>query len=86
MTFDERAEAMCDAISALLRVTPDLDLAKQIKGVVSQSLVAAVLDERTRCASVAVRCCDADADLAHKVAEGIQRQTEALQANLSALR
>jgi len=54
--------------------------------VVSRSLVAAVLDERSRCTSVAIRCCDADADLTHKVAEDIQRETEALQANLSALR
>jgi len=30
MTFDERAAAMCDAICALLRLTPDPDLARQI--------------------------------------------------------
>ncbi len=86
MTFRERAEDAAKAVFDVMQASPTDGQTKQVVDAVEQAIVEAVLDEQQRCVHVAMDCCSADRDLAHKLGEEIRRSEVALIANLSALR
>ena len=72
----------CKAISANLREEEE----RKVADVIERAIVDAVLAGARESRSAAVACCSADQDMAHKLAEEIERANNALIANLSALR
>ncbi|MFQ5994677.1 MAG: hypothetical protein ACE5K1_06250 [Acidiferrobacterales bacterium] len=86
MDFTERAQSAAKTVCAMLHTTPSTDLERQVTEVIERTLIDAVLEDGERCARVAMECCSADQDLAHKIAEEIRRRQTALVANLSSMR
>lgn len=86
MTFRERAENAARTIYDVLQMSPTAEQAKKVGDAVERALIEAALNEQERCAQVAVQCCSADRDMAHKVAVQIRQTHTALIANLSGMR
>ncbi|MFQ6022491.1 MAG: hypothetical protein ACE5NW_07195 [Acidiferrobacterales bacterium] len=86
MDFRERAQSTAKAVCGILQAEPSSDLQKQVADVIERAMIDTVLEDGERCAKVAMDCCSADRDLAHKVAEEIRRTQTALIANLSSMR
>ncbi len=77
MTSGERAERVAKSIFSALQTSPDADLAKQATDLIEKAIIDVVLEERQRCAGVAVARGTPDADLASKIAEDIHRAKDA---------
>ncbi len=86
MTINDRAAKAVEEIAKALDVQPSDAQAKSVDDIVQQAVINAVLEERSRCATVATNVCTADQDLAHKILAEIRADEAALIANLSALR
>jgi len=81
----ERAEAATQEVQSILGVSGE-DHPKEIADAIEKTIISALLEERHRCADVAMRCCEEDQDKAHKLSEEIRRVNTALAANLGAMR
>ena len=79
---EEAAKSVLDAVG----VSPTPDQAERIAKIIEQAMVDAYRDSAESCAKVAQQCCSPDKDLAHKIAEEIERSNTALIANLSSMR
>ena len=77
MKLRERADRVAESIFSTLKTSPDTDLAKEVADVIEKAIIDVVLDERQRCANVAVGHGTPDADLANKIAEDIRRARDA---------
>jgi len=86
MKFSDYADQAVRSIAEILGVKPSADQAKNVNHIIEKAIINAVLDERSRCATVAMNVCEADLDLAHKIGAEISRANEALIANLSSMR
>ncbi len=86
MTINDLAAKAVEEIAKALDVQPSDTQAKSVDDIVQQAVINAVLEERSRCATVATNHCTADQDLAHKIVAEIRADEAALIANLSALR
>jgi hypothetical protein len=86
MKFSDHADQAVKSIAEVLGVMPSEDQARNINHIIQTAIINAVLDERSRCATVAMNVCEADQDLAHKISAEIRRTNEALIANLSSMR
>ncbi len=86
MQFRERAQAAAKNLYGILQTAPSAELEAQVVKVIEQTMIDTLLEEGERCAKVAMDCCSADRDLAHKVADEIRRANTALIANLSSMR
>lgn len=86
MNIAERVQSTTEAIFAVLQLTPSDEQNRQIARIVQKAVINSMLEQAERSTNVAMKCCSADRDLAHKVADGIHRDYEALIANLSSLR
>ncbi len=86
MNIKERAESTAKSVCEILNTQPSPDLQKQVANVIEQALADITIRGSEECAEVARRCCSADRDLAHKIAEEIRRKNLALIANLSSMR
>ena len=86
MSITDRAETAVNEIAEAMGVTPSGDQAKDMNRIVQQAIIDAVLEERSRCTKAVDTVCSADRNLAHKIADEIRRNEEALIANLSSLR
>ena len=86
MTINDLAAKAVEEIAKALDVQPSDAQAKSVDDIVQQAIINAVLEERSRCATVATNVCTADQDLAHKILAEIRADEAALIANLSALR
>ncbi len=86
MSFREQADKVTQAAAEALGVTPTPEQAKAVADVIERAIIDSYRDAAARCAKVASECCSADRDLAHKVADQIERANTALIANLSSLR
>jgi hypothetical protein len=86
VNISERAESASKAVFAVLRVTPSEDQSKEVDRIIEQAVINAMLEQAERCSNLAMECCSADLDLAHKVAEQMRHEYEALVANLSSMR
>ncbi len=86
MSFRSRSEAAAKAVFDSLGTTPDEEHQKRVVAAIEQAIVEAVAEANQRCTQVAMKCCSADKDMAHKIASEIKRDHQALVANLSSLR
>ncbi len=86
MTINDRAAKAVEEIAKALDVQPSDAQAKSVDDIVQQAIIKAVLEERSRCATVATNFCNADHDLANKIQAEIRADEAALIANLSAFR
>lgn len=81
----ERAEEAAKEVQGILRVSEE-DHPKEVADAIEQTIINALLEERHRCADVALKCCEEDQDKAHKISEEIRRVNSALMANLGSMR
>ena len=86
MTISDLAAKAVEEIAKALDVQPSDAQARSVDDIVQQAIITAVLEERSRCSTVATTVCTADQDLAHKILAEIRADEAALIANLSALR
>ena len=86
MKLKEHAEKAAENVLAILGASPDEQQSKDISAAIEKAVIAAVLDEASRCATVAKDCCSADRDMAHKIESEIRRTNDVLIANLSSMR
>ena len=81
----ERADAATKEIQDILGVSADTHT-KEIADALERAIINALLEERKRCADVALKCCGGDRKRGHEIAEEINRINTALIANLSSMR
>lgn len=81
----ERADAVTKEVQDILGVSADTH-PKEIADAVERTIINALLEERRRCAEVALKYCGDDRKKGNKIAEEINRTNTALVANLSAMR
>lgn len=86
MNFKNRAAGIVKTVCQILDATPSADAQKRVAELIERALMDAALEDSEECAKVAMVCCSADRDLAHKIAEEIRRKNVALIANLSSMR
>ena len=86
MNITERVHSATEAIFAVLQTAPSDGQRREVARIVQQAVINSMLEEAERSSNVAMTCCSADLDLAHKIADGIHRDYEVLIANLSSLR
>ena len=81
----ERADAATKEVQDILGVSADTH-PKEIADALERTIINALLEERQRCADVALKCCEGDQKRGQTIVEEINRANAALVANLSALR
>ena len=86
MSFRTRSEEAAKVVLDALGATPDDEGRKAVVQAIETAIVDAVAEANQQCTQVAMKCCSADMDTAHKIASEIKRKHEALIANLSSLR
>lgn len=86
MSFRTRSEATAKTVFEALGLSPSEAQGKAVIAMIEQALVDTAAEANARCAKVAKECCNADMDLAHKIAREIDQRHEALISNLSSLR
>jgi hypothetical protein len=84
MTLRERAESIANSVFAALDTSPSEDQANKATDAIERGIIDVVLDERQRCANVAIAHGTPDADMASKIAEEIRRVDKALVAGRAA--
>ena len=77
MTSRERADRVAKAIFTALQTSPDDDRAKATIDVIEKAIIEVVLEERQRCAGVAIAHGTPDADRASKIADAIRNAEDA---------
>ncbi len=77
MTLRERAESVAKSVFGALQASPNDDQEKAATDVIEKAIINVVLEERQRCASVAIAHGTPDADRANKIAEAIRRAEDA---------
>ncbi len=77
MKLRERADRVAKSIFSALQMSPDADRAKEATDVIEKAIIDVVLEERQRCANVAVAHGTPDADRASKIADAIRRAEDA---------
>ncbi len=77
MTSRERADGVAKAIFTALQTSPDDDRAKATIDVIEKAIIDVVLEERQRCAGVAIAHGTPDADRASKIADAIRNAEDA---------
>ncbi len=77
MTLRERADRIAKSIFSALQTSPNADRAKEATDVIEKAIINIVLEERQRCANVAIAHGTPDADRANKIAEEIRRAEDA---------
>lgn len=86
MELKKRAEqAVKDASAAIGGTLSEKD-ERLVSSIIEQAMQHAIHEATKESSSAAVACCGPDADMAHKIAEEIERAKTALIANLSAMR
>ena len=81
----ERADAATKEVQEILGVSAD-NHPKEIADAMERAIIKALLEERQRCADVAIKCCGDDPKKGENIVEEINRTNAALVANLSAMR
>ena len=77
MKLRDRADRVAKSVFSALQASPDADRAKAATDVIEKAIIDVVLEERQRCASVAVAHGTPDADRASKIAAAIRRAEDA---------
>ena len=86
MSFREQADKAVQDVAKALGVKPTPEQAKAAADMIERVIIDSYRDGTAHSAKVAMECCAEDRDLAHKVADEINRASIALTANLSSQR
>jgi hypothetical protein len=86
MPIHSRAEKAAQAVFAALDTEPAPAVSRQVVQIFENVMAESYREAAERCTTAAQRCCNEDRDLAHKIADEIERHRIALIANLSSLR
>ena len=86
MSFRTRSEEAAKAVLESLGASPDEAGQKAVVEAIERAIIEAVAEANQQCTQVAMKCCSADMDTAHKIASEIERKHKSLVANLSSLR
>ena len=84
--FEAIATSATDKINALLKDSLDKDQKKEISTVIERAVIKAILEGQHRAVDAALRCPEADQDVAHKIATEIRKKNDALIVNLCSQR
>ena len=85
-SLQEIAEEAAGGIESILGSSMSAEQKHEIEQIVEKAVIKGMLEGQHRAVDAALRCPDADQDLAHKIATEIRRENDALIANLSSLR
>lgn len=77
MTLRDRSDNLAKSIFSALQTSPDADQTKRVTDVIEKTIIDVVLEERQRCAGVAIAHGTPDADRASKIADEIRRAENA---------
>lgn len=86
MTIRSRSEDAAGKVIGALSLTLSDEQNKELVMIIEHAVIDTMVEANQRCSDVAKDCCSADRDMAHKIADEIQRSHKALIANLSAMR
>ena len=86
MKLNEHADKATEDVFKALGTIPDEKQVKEVSAAIEKAVIGAVLEEASRCATVAKTHCSAEKDIAHKIETEIRRANEVLIANLSSMR
>jgi len=82
----EIAEEATSGINEIL-VTPLTDEQKaKVEQIIEETVIKALLEGQHRAVDAAIKCPEADQDMAHKIATAIRQKNDTLIVNLSSLR
>ncbi len=84
MKLRERADQIAKSIFSALQTSPDADRSKEATDIIEKAIINVVLEERQRCANVAITHGTPDADRASKIAEEIRHAEDAMVAGKAA--
>jgi uncharacterized cupin superfamily protein len=85
-TLQSIAEEAATGIGDVLGASMNDEQRHHVEKIIEKAVIKALLEGQHRAVDAALRCPDADQDLAHKIATEIRRENDALIANLSSLR
>ncbi len=85
MNLRERAEQTAKDVLGILG-TSENDHPKEVADAIEKAIIKALVNERERCADVAMVCCADDGDRAKRVADEIRRVRSVLITNLESMR
>jgi hypothetical protein len=80
------ADEATAGINALLDVPFRPEQAEKSARIIEEAVIKALLEGQHRAVDAAIRCSEAEQDLAHKIASAIRQSNDALIANLTSLR
>ena len=80
------AEEATDGINAILEIQLTTEQKPQVDAIIEKAIIKALLEGQHRAVDAALRCPEADQDMAHKIATAIRQKNDVLIANLSSLR
>ena len=86
MTLSETAEAAVRNIETALSITLEEERKQKVTKAIEKALIDAVLTISQSNTKVINQCCSADRDMAYKINDEMERNKNALIANLSSLR
>lgn len=81
----ERAVSTSAEVLKILGHAKD-DHAQEVTDAIEHAIIRALIDERDRCADLALECCSEDSEKAKEVSEEIRRVKSVLITNLSSMR
>lgn len=84
--FEAIATSATDKINAVLKDSLDKDQKKEISDLIERAVIKAILEGQHRAVDAALKCPEADQDVAHKIATEIRKKNDALIVNLCSQR
>jgi hypothetical protein len=80
------AEEATQGIDELLVTPLTEEQTAKVEEIIEQTVIKALLEGQHRAVDAAIKCPEADQDVAHKIATAIRQENDALIVNLSSLR
>lgn len=84
--FTTIANGATDKINGLLKSKLDKGQYTAVSDIVERAVIKAILESQHRAVDAALRCPEADQDVAHKIATEIRKKNDALIVNLCSQR
>ncbi|NRA87019.1 MAG: hypothetical protein HRU28_06410 [Rhizobiales bacterium] len=84
--FQQISDAAAHKINHLLKDTLTDTQEDEVSRIVERAVIKAILEGQHRAVDAALRCPEADQDVAHKIASEIRRKNDALIVNLCSQR
>ena len=86
MKLRDYAEKAAKNVFSALGQSPTANQNNKVAKAIEDALIQAVLETKTKCCDVAMAHSSEEKDLAHKISDQIEKETDVLIANLSSLR